>query len=248
MELLVLLALALAVVLLATSFAPKFEKAEKPAKEAKWMGAFAAFGKALEYVRANPAPAVVFLLAYLVLGFAEVQILGTEYTDLGSFLKLAALESAFGLIFLLALPVYALSLADRKHVSLAKFMSFNARKYLAILVAGVLYGLAIVGSLLLFIIPAIWVIAWFALYEMAVIDKGMGPVRALKESKRLLRNNKGKVWGLLGVSILFSALAGLFQMVPVFGDQLVMVVSQLVVIVSTVAASLLYRWAQRHTE
>lgn len=214
------------------------------------MGAFRAFGEAFRQVRVNPAPAALFLLAYLALGLIELKVigLGPEYIDLGYFFKLAAFEAAFGLVFLLAVPVYALALADRKSISLGTFMRFNARKYIALLIAGVLYGLAVIGSFLIFIIPAIWVIAWFAAYEMAVIDKNMGPVQALKESKRLLRRHKGKVWGLIGVSFLLAIPVSLLQWVPVVGTQLAAVISQLVVILTTATAALLYRWAQPQSD
>lgn len=216
----------------------------KETEKAAWGGAFDAFGKMFERIKANPQPAVVLLVAYLVVLAIQASVAGVRPTEMGDIFRAAAVGSVFYLAFLLALPTYALALAQGKVISIGEFMRFNAKKYIAIFVASILYGLAVAGSLLLLIIPAIWVIAWFALYQMAVIDKNLGPVAALKESKRLIRNHIGKVWGIIGVSFLLSIGANILSSVPTIGIWLSAVVSFAVSLLATAAMASLYRWAK----
>lgn len=225
-------------------------KTEKSSKGSGWMGAFKAYDAAFKQLQANPAPAVLFIVAYSALKLVEMGTigLGPEHTDLSYFLKYMAFESVFGLVFLLALPVYGLALADRKPISVSDFLRPDARKYFALFVAGALYALAVLGSLLLLIIPAIWVIAWFVLYEMVIVDKNMGPVQALKESKKLLFKHKGKVWGLVGVSVLLTFPASLLQLLPVVGAVLSSAAAQFVAVLGVVTTGLLYRWAQSNSK
>lgn len=252
MEFIGLIIVAIAVCLLVIFYPFKIKQVEEPDKRSDWGGAFHAFGKVSRQLIANPGPAVVVIVARLILTLIEVNTIGLgsgpEYSGLGYFVKLMAFEAPFILLFLLAGPTYGLALADRKHLSIRDFLRFDARKYFAIVVAGILYALAAFGSLLLLLIPAIWVIAWFALYTMVIVDKKMGPVKALKESHRLMRNNKGKFWGLMGAFILLAIPVSLTQWIPVIGVPFSSVASQLIAIFSSAAMGLLYRWAQTATK
>jgi uncharacterized membrane protein len=70
----------------------------------------------------------------------------------------------------------------------------------------ILYGLIVFAGLLLLIIPGIiWMIK-FEFYSYLIIDKGLGPVEALKKSWEI---TKGVKWELF----LFGLLAGLINMV-----------------------------------
>lgn len=62
----------------------------------------------------------------------------------------------------------------------------------------ILYGLIVVGGFLLFIIPGIIWSVQFSLWRYFVIDKGLGPIEALKASSR---TTKGVKWELFGFQI-----------------------------------------------
>lgn len=190
----------------------------KQAERTAWGGAFDVFGKMFERVKANPHPAILLAAAYvIVVLLEELVVLGKAEPSVAQLLWFGLLETAFFLVFLLALPTYGWALARGEKISIGELMRFDARKYVALLAGGFLYSLAIVGSLILLIIPVIWVLAWFALYQIVVVDRGLGPVQALKESKRLIRNDKRKVWGIIGATILFSLLVSLLTIVPIIG-------------------------------
>lgn len=130
---------------------------------ATWQGAFQVFGDAFRQIMANPTPAIFFGGVYLIVILLETFAPGPGSKD--SFLRTSTYETPVYLLFLLALPVYGLAIADRKSISLRRFMQFDAKKYLWVLVATLLYGVIVAGSMLLLIVPAIWTIAWFfALY------------------------------------------------------------------------------------
>ncbi|QQG38105.1 MAG: DUF975 family protein [Candidatus Kaiserbacteria bacterium] len=91
-------------------------------------------------------------------------------------------------------------------------------KYLG---AAVLYGLMAAVGFVLLIIPGVIVVLTFQFAQYFVIDKGLGPIEALKESARITKGHKWELLGLfafiLGINILgFLALVvGLLVSVPV---------------------------------
>ncbi len=211
-----------------------------------WGGAFDAFKRMFTQLKANPEPAVFLVVAYLIVIAIKMSVAGPDYTTMESFAKVTAFDAAFFLIFMLAIPTYGLALAKGKAISMREMLRFDANKYFAILLAGILYGFAIVASFLLFIIPAIWVVSWFALYQIVVVDKGLGPIEALKESKRLVaeRTGKAKVWGVIGASLVLSFAAGLLAVFPLIGNVLSSSASLLISILTTAAFASLYRWVK----
>jgi len=87
-------------------------------------------------------------------------------------------------------------------------------------VAAILYGLIVLGGLILFIIPGIiWAIQ-FRFYALLIVDKKLGPIEALKASSRMTRGVKWQLLGLVIVLFLIQILGflalivGLFVTVP----------------------------------
>lgn len=212
--------------------------------KAAWGGAFDAFGKVFERLKANSQPAVLVMVLYALLTFTLLHASSEASASVSEATRAALIDLLFFAVLLLALPTYGLALASGRAISIGEFFRFDAKKYFSILGAGILYGLAVAGALLLLIVPAIWVAAWFALYQITVIDKNLGPIAALKESKRLIRGHIGKVWGIFGVSILLSIGASLLGFVPVIGDLLSAGASMFVGILSGAAIARLYIWAK----
>jgi uncharacterized membrane protein len=88
------------------------------------------------------------------------------------------------------------------------------------LIGDILYGLIIIGGLILLIIPGIiWAIQ-FQFFGYLIIDKGLGPIEALKKSSKI---TKGAKWDLFLLGILLvlinilgalALLVGLFATIP----------------------------------
>jgi len=88
-------------------------------------------------------------------------------------------------------------------------------------VASILYGLIVLAGYILLIVPGIvWTIK-YQFYSYFVVDKGMGPLEAIKASGRATQGHKmhlfGFSWVALGVMILglIAVFVGLLVAVPV---------------------------------
>ncbi len=87
-------------------------------------------------------------------------------------------------------------------------------------VASILYGLIVFGGLILLIVPGIiWGIR-YSYYSYLIVDKGMGPIQALKESAKVTYGAKGQLFVfcfLLAGVVILGAMAlgvGLLWAVP----------------------------------
>lgn len=210
---------------------------DKVAKSKEWMGAFEAFSRSFDNVIKNPKPALFFVGVYALFNIVSMLIQGVSTYSNNDYVPYA---DALMLVFVLPLTMYGLALADGKKLTVSEFMEINLKKLLFIILASLLLVLIVAGSLLLLILPAVWTIAWFAVATYIVVDKDMSPIDALKESKRISQRHKGKVWGIIGVSLLVSLAGAVLATIPYVGVIAVGFASLL----STVAAASLYRWLQ----
>lgn len=207
-------------------------------KSKEWEGAFAAFQTAYDLIVKNPQPALLFVGVYTVVNVISLLAQGETNTNAKGYVSFADLVS---LVFILPLTIYALNITNNKTVTLKNFWLFDLGRFVVLLGTMILAGLIFLGSALLLLIPLIWTLAWFALCIYAVVDKKMGPVDALKESKRISENHKGKVWRLIGVAILLAIATGILGVIPYVGIAAAAFAS----VISTVAFALLYRWLQK---
>jgi len=111
---------------------------------------------------------------------------------------LHVLELVIGIVLSIGMIKIALSFCDERKPPIG--MLFDAWgcfwRYVG---AAILYGLIIFAGLILLIIPGIvWAVKYSFCYYF-VIDKGLGPVQALKASSR---TTMGVKWQLLGFGIL----------------------------------------------
>lgn len=222
-----------------TSVASAPQAAAQPSATGGWQGAFNALGAVFEQIKKNPQPAYLFVGVYTALAVLSFLADGgsTSFNETGS-----SYESLAALIFLLALPVYSLALADKKVISIGEFMRFDLGRYLTLVAVMLLTVVILVVAAIPLLIPLIWVIPWFALAGYAAVDKKLGPVEALKESKRLAQNHKGKVWGIIGSMILLAIAAGILSFIPVVGAA----VAAFVNVLAGGAFASLYRWLERN--
>ncbi len=123
-----------------------------------------------------------------------------------------------------------LMIADGKPVAIGDLFS-GGPQFTPYVLASILYTLAVLVGLVLLVVPGIMVAIVFGYYGYFIIDKGMGPVDALKASAAL---TKGVRWKLLGfglVMIILNAVGGLLVGLGLF----------VTVPVSLVAVAVVYR-------
>jgi hypothetical protein len=157
-------------------------------------------------------------------------------------------EFVFLLPFALVMPAYSLAAVDGKNQSFGNLYKRPLRTF-GFLILAYLLGEVIIGvSALLFIVPAIWTLAWFLMTGFIVMDKNMGPIKALKESKRLAQDHIGKVWGILGVGIMISLGFNLLGFIPTSGQYIATTLSGAFSVWNSVAMVVLYRWLQKNVK
>lgn len=76
------------------------------------------------------------------------------------------------------------------------------------ILADVVYGLMVMGGLLLFVIPGIIIAIKYHYYTYFIVDKGLGPIEALKRSGQA---TKGNLWNIffLGLTLVLVNLLGI---------------------------------------
>lgn len=84
----------------------------------------------------------------------------------------------------------------------------------------ILSTLLIVVGLIALIIPGLFLIRGFLLSPYYLVGKNLGPVEALKQSYQDSRKVSAYIWGVIGVTLLFSLMGSLFGLIPVVGTLL----------------------------
>lgn len=96
-----------------------------------------------------------------------------------------------------------LSVVRGKKVTIETFTS-TAPKILKYVLAQILLGLIVVVGLLLFIVPGVIFAIKFMFTPYLVIDKGLGPIEALKASEKI---TTGRKWDMMGYMMAAAVLA-----------------------------------------
>lgn len=98
---------------------------------------------------------------------------------------------------------------------------WHPQPFLKYLAATILISLAIILGFILLIVPGIILALMFMFATYIVIDRGQGPIEAMKESKRIVSGHKWHLLGLVlvlaGINILgaLALLVGLLISIPV---------------------------------
>jgi uncharacterized membrane protein len=100
-------------------------------------------------------------------------------------------------------------------------MLWHPQKFWSFLGASLLVSIVVVLGIILLIVPGIIFALMFMFATMIVIDRGLGPIESMKESKRITTGYKWKLFGLglvltlLNIVGLLALIVGLLVTVPV---------------------------------
>ena len=160
---------------------------------------------------------VIVIAVYLVLGM--IQGMFTDPETKSSPLLLSILSGILQMLLGLGLVRITLDVVDNKKFSLSDI--YSQYKYLPNAVAaGVLSTLAIVAGLLLLFIPGIIISIKLQFVNYFILDKGMGPIEAMKASWNATKGVKwalfvlGILLGLINLLGLLALVIGLFWTYP----------------------------------
>lgn len=162
-----------------------------------WPGAFGAYKFSRDAVKFNLGT---------ILGLLATTILLTVLID--SVFKSEFLNQVLGGLFnvwLGAATTYAiLKSVQGVKVAFGDSLTEGLSLFWNYLLLSLATFVLLVGSFVLFIIPFFFVLPRVVLAPYFLVDKQMGPVEALKASWNATKGYSGKVWGMIGASILMA--------------------------------------------
>jgi hypothetical protein len=162
----------------------------------------------VEALKRNPVPLIVTVLLATIVGELPKHLIdGGKGQFIGHILA-TAIEPG-------VLTVY-LAAARRQHVQLG-LLTKNFSRFLPLLAMKFLLGAAIVGGLVAFIVPGLILSAGLSLASFFCVDRGLGPVAALKASWQATKGFKVEIvyFGLYAVlAVVLGLLALVIGVVP----------------------------------
>ena len=219
-------------------------------KEQAWMGGFNAIVQAAYRIGRNPLPLLFMTLLYMIL---DIGLGIINYGPSVENLNLAQTIVPF-ILFVLAIPTYALAVADNERLSAIDPFRGDIGKYVVVLLVTLTSILATGAAVFAFVVPIMWVLPWVSLAMYIATDSDKGLVESLAQSYRMARHHKAQIWGiigylLVGMIVLSIALAvaqsllssNIFTVV----DYGLNALSTAFSIVGSAAMAMLYRWLQR---
>ena len=166
---------------------------------AVWPGAFKLYGFSSQAVKIN----VWTILALYVVSFLPVLIPTNDNAILNNIVINVASTLLQALLSVALARVLLASVRGRK-LGFGNSLSMSLRLFLEMLALNILTGLAIVISLLLFIIPFFFVAPRLVLVNYYLVDQNTGIFGAWQASWNATKGHVLKVYGIAGVAILMS--------------------------------------------
>jgi len=161
------------------------------------------------------------LLIFVFLFTSLSSIIAAKATEANIFLGIIFYIADFSLSIIISIGLVkiALRFCDNEKGRFADLFS-QYPLFPQYLVGSILYGLIVFAGTILLIIPGIiWGIQ-FCFYDYFIVDKGLGPIEALKRSSAITKGVKWDLFGfflvLLGINLLgaLCLLIGLFVTIP----------------------------------
>lgn len=162
-----------------------------PALPAAWPGAFGIYKYSRAAVMLNLATFVILWL---------IDIIGGMFQRFGAVGSLISLIIA--LLFSVMLVCTQLASARGKKIEIDEAFNRGLPFVVKMFLLSILVFLSVFVGLILLIIPGLIILPRLALAHYFLIDKKMDVMEAYKASWNATKGHAGKVWGIIGVSIL----------------------------------------------
>jgi hypothetical protein len=166
-----------------------------------WPGAFGLFKNSKEAIRVNVWEIVTIFLALFVIN-VMLSILVGDYTRHSSgqafYQILSLLLQAFGeAAFIIAI----LASVKRRKIDVVETFKQTVPYFLPMLALLIVTNIVLALSFLALIVPFFFVLPRLLLAPYFLVDQNLGPIEALKASWNQSKGHSGKVWGIIGASI-----------------------------------------------
>lgn len=167
-----------------------------------WPGAFGVYQYSRDAVRRN-----FWLLVEVIAVLTGVTILASIFNAQGTVtgkLVYYLLSLVNVVFYVMMAQIYIASVRGKKLSNNDLFSNNLPMLTLKYLGMSLVVGLISIVSFLLFIIPAFFIVPRFSLAAYFLVDKNMDVFEAISASWQATKGNVGKVYGIVGVSILFT--------------------------------------------
>jgi len=166
-----------------------------------WPGAFNTYKFSRDAVKRNLVPLLQIWIGYLIVVLIVTEV--SHSTTIASTLASSLVSLLLGSVFTVITTRIFLAGVRGRHMSVGEAFGGDLPKLtLRILGLEVLVGLSVIGSLVLLILPALFVIPRLSLAPYFLIDKDSSILDAYKTSWAATKGHSLKVWGVIGVSFL----------------------------------------------
>jgi hypothetical protein len=168
-----------------------------PSVPATWPGAFGTYKYSKQAVKLNVGTLVALYVLALVVG----GLLGFALKEVGqviSYLVDSVVAASFVIIFLAGIR--------GQRISIEQAVKDALPFWLKMIGLTILVGASLFASFILLIIPFFFVLPRLTLANYFLIDKKMGIVEAYSASWTATKGHTGKIWGIIGATILMALL------------------------------------------
>lgn len=203
-----------------------------------WPGAFGLYKLSKEAILVNWQSYVALILLAAAFSLVTSLVFGsnkeTLHYDIGQLISVLLsvfISTATTLLFLRSV--------ERKTMSFSLSLSEALNFFVAFIAMSFLVYIALFVSFLLLVVPFFFVMPRLSLAPYALIDKNLGPIEAIQASWDMTKEHVGKVYGIIGVNLLFVLLVFTIIGIPF---------AMYFVFMYSAASALLYRWITANSQ
>lgn len=185
-------------------------KKERPQTQS----AFTLFSKSSKLVSDNVRLFMIVSIATIaqaVYGIFRKPVTNVQIKSVADVFKQLGFSPAIFAVFVVVtvvmaavLPKLSTEVAKGNKPTISDLWDFALRYTFPIFALSIITGLAIMGGLILLIVPGVIILRKFYLAPYVLVDQDTGILDSLRISARLTDKAPRSIWGLIGVSILLS--------------------------------------------
>lgn len=167
---------------------------------ASWPGAWGIYKTSKEVIKSNLGVLLTLIITpYAVDLLMAIAKLQNSVQDITSYVVHSIFAVMLAIAILAAIRGVKLDLSQ-------VFSKITVKLVVGLVLVSIITTIITLFSLLLFIIPAFFIVPRIALAMYFLIDKGLGPVESVKASWEATKGNVGKLYGIFGALLAFGLL------------------------------------------
>ncbi len=185
-----------------------------------WPGAFGLFKHSKTAVKNNLGLIIGLIAVYLVASIIVEVLTGKQAAKTAESISIIPLLNTVlsltmgGIASIVSVDVILSSIDGKKLQFSEAFRKVTPMMTLKMIGLSVLTGLTLLASFLLLVVPFFFVFPRLVLAPYFMVDQKLGMVESLKTSWEKTKGHSGKVWGIIGATILMSLL--IFVLVGIY--------------------------------